>query len=267
MQSPFFWRNLGVLLLVLANLALSVRLMQLNGAPASPAQSSVAVGVILRGATLVYATLSLIVAVVTLILFCTLEVFSGSRASWQRNARWSEIHEGMTQPEVLSRLGEPFQRLSSETSSGGPEEQFVYQLYPLGSLDGSVVAFHRDANGGMTVAYKSPDNEALARGRAEWLPQGYARSRYRDTIRESAYILVFLGIILLGVASLLPFGVRAGVYSWTLYTPLLTVVLGLIYEAGGPRGWRFDLMLIYPVYAVILIAWAVRLIPLLRGRA
>ncbi len=267
MQSPFFWRNLGVLLLVLANLVLSVRLMQLNGAPTSPTQSTVAVGVILRGATLTYAALSFIVAFVTIILFLTLEVFSGSRASWQRNARWSEIREGMTQPEVLHQLGEPFQRLSSEAPSTGPEEQFAYQLHPLGPLDGAVVAFHRDASGGMTVAYKSPDNEVQARGRAEWVPGGYARSRYRDTIRESALILAFVGIILLGVASLFPFGVRAGAYSWTLYIPLLALVLGLIHEACGPRGWRYDLMLIYPLYAVILIGWAVRLVPLLRGRA
>ena len=267
MQSPFFWRNLGVLLLVLANLVLSVRLVQLHGVPASPAQDSVAIGVILRGATLAYATLSLIVALVTILLFCILEVFTGSRASWQRNARWGEIHDGMTQQEVRNRLGEPFQRRTSETSSVDLEEQFVYRLYPLGELDGSVVAFHRDSSSTMTVAYKSPDNDGLARGRAEWIPRGYTRSQYRDTIKEPLYILAFLGIILLSVASLFPFGVRAGAYSWTLYTPLLALLLALIYEACGPRGWRYDLMLIYPLYAIILIGWAVRLIPLLRTRA
>ena len=262
MQSPFLWRNIGVLLLVLANVALSVRVMQHYAMPTG----SLPVGIMLRGLTLSYAMLSLIVALVAILLFCAIEVFSESRASWQRNARWGQIHDGMTQQEVLGLMGEPFQRHLSETSSTGPEEQFVYRLYPLASPDGSAVGFRRDPGGAMTVAYKSPDDDGLARGRAEWIPRGYSRSRYRDAIREPLVILAFLGIILLGVATLVPFGVRAGAYSWTLYIPLLTLLLGVIYEACGQGGWRYDLMLLYPLYALILIGWAVRLIPLLRIR-
>ena len=267
MQSPFFFRHLGVLLVVLANLFLSVRLLQRSSVPASAAQVSLPIGVMVRGATLVYGALSLMVALLALVLFCTIEVFSESRLSWQHNARWSEIRVGMTQQEVLSKLGEPFPRLASETPVAGPEEQFVYKLYPLGALDGSIIAFHRNAGGGMRVAYTSPDAESLARGRAEWFPQGYARSQYRDTISQAACVLALLGIILLGVASLFPFGVHANAYSWPLYTPLLALVLGLIYEVSGPRGWRYDLMLLYPLYALILIAWVIRLSPLLRGRS
>ena len=265
MQSPFFWRNLGALLLVLANLALCGRLL-LHGVPAGPAPGPVAIGVILRGIALSYATLSLIAALITILLFCTLEVFSGSRASWQRNARWSEIHEGMTQPEVLRTLGEPFQRLSSETSSTGSEVQFGYQLHPLGMQDGAAIIFQAAPGGALTVTLKSPDDEDQARVNADWVPDGYTGSRYRGTITDTAYMLSFLGIMLLVVATVLPFGVRAGVYSWTLYLPLLALVLGLIYEARGPTGWRYDLLLLYPAYAIILIGWAVRLIPLLRTR-
>ena len=77
---------------------------------------------------------------------------------------------------------------------------------------------------------------------------------------------IFLGIILLGVATLVPFGVHAGAYSWTLYIPLLTLLLGVTSEACGQRGWRYHLMLLSPLYALILIGWAARLIPLLRAR-
>jgi len=223
-------------------------------------------GVILRGTTLLYATLSLVVTCVAILLFCVLEVFSESRETWRRSSRWSEIHEGMTQQEVLSRLGEPFQRLPAEPSSGGREEEFVYQLHPLDALDGGGLAFSRNVAGEMTLSSKSPDDVSWKRRRSEWVPRGYSRLRYRQTIVETATILAFGGIILLGVLTLLPFGAKAGVYSWTLYTPLLALLLGVIYEIGASRGWRFDLMLLYPVYAVILIGWAVRMMPLVRAR-
>ena len=48
----------------------------------------------------------------------------------------------------------------------------------------------------MTLAYTSPDAEGMARERAEWFPQGYARSQYRDTISQAECVLPLLGIIL-----------------------------------------------------------------------
>ncbi len=77
----------------------------------------------------------------------------------------------------------------------GPEKQFVYKLYPLGALHGSIIVFHRIAGGGMTLAYTSPDAEGMARERAEWFPQGYARSQYRDTISQAECVLALLRII------------------------------------------------------------------------
>ena len=266
MQSPFFWRNLGVLLLVLANLALSVRLL-LHGALPSPTPGPVAIGVILRGFALTYATLSLVAALIAILLFCILELLPESRATWTRSAKWSEIRPGMTPQEVIDLLGEPFQRSTVGDSSTGSEVQFGYQLHPLGLRDGAAVIFQAVPGAAMTVTLKSPDDESLARITGNWIPGGYTGSRYRGTITEAASILSFLGIMLLVVATMLPFGARAGASSWTLYIPLLALVLGLIYEARGPRGWRYDLMLLYPLYAIILIGWMVRLIPLLRGRA
>lgn len=267
MQSPFFWRNLAVLLVVLANLVLCGRLLQLHGLAAGPGTGSVATGVILRGSTLLYATLSVIVALVAILLFCLLEVFSDSRQTWERSARWGEITAGMSQQDVLDRLGEPFQRLPSQSSAGGAEEQFVYQLHPLGAHDAGAVGFRRVVAGPMLLTDKFPDDAAWARGRAEWIPSGYTRVRYRETIVQAASVISLGGLLLLGLGSVLPLGVRAGMSSWTLYIPLLALLLGLIYEAGAPRGWRFDLLLVYPVFAVILIGWAVRLVPLLRAHS
>jgi hypothetical protein len=262
MQSPFFWRNLLVLLLVLANLVLSGRLLQqsgfLTGTPST--------GVLLRSGAMAYATLSLLAALIGMLLFGILEVFSDSRTTWQRSARWGELRPGMTEAEVVGLLGEPFQRLSSNATSSGPELQFGYRLHPLGMADGAAVIFQPSPEGAMTLASKSPDDAGWARGREEWIPGGYTAARYRETIGEAASLLSFTGIMLLAILTLIPFGTPQGARSWALYLPLIALLLGVVYEARGPRGWRYDLMLLYPAYALILIGWLVRLIALVRAR-
>ena len=81
----------------------------------------------------------------------------------------------------------------------------------------------------------------------------------------AAGVLVFILLLNFGVYAIAAIGALTGL-GCSLLSQRRSLLLGVIYEACGQGGWRYDLMLLYPPYALILIGWGVRLIPLLRAR-
>lgn len=255
MQSPLFFGHLSILVLVAANLIVAARwLRRTNGDAAGRASPG---GVLRRGSSLVYAVASALTLVVTGLLFLILEVSDDARAHWRASARWHDVQPGMTARQVVDRLGPPPSSPRASDLYAG-EEIWAYQLHPLGALDEGYLAFATGDSGGPTLLRKLPSDEVWEAVRSSWLPEGYTRSRYRRTSGEIAGFTAFCGLFVLAIVTVLPFRPRRRWQSWTLYTPLLALFLGAVYEANASEGWRFDLFLIVPAYMLITLGWVVR---------
>ncbi len=78
----------------------------------------------------------------------------------------------------------------------------------------------------------------------------------------------FLGLALLAVLSLIPWPIRRRRNRWTLWLPVATLALYAVYEVFMPARMdiRLDLFLIWPLLAVVLASWLVRIILKRRAR-
>jgi hypothetical protein len=254
MASPFLLRHLALLLLATANLGVSVVVLTRAPVPAEPLW----LGIALRGGSVLYATASLLTFVVVASFFFFLEVAPDARTCWARHASWETIRPGMKREEVLRLLGPPWR--SGESLVPGSKEQLEYRLHALGPLDEGAVFL--DADG--AVVSTLPEGESWRESRDEWLPRGQGRMVARDALCALAWVVAFAAILVLAAVALLPFGATS-FRSWTLYTPLVALLFGGVYElARAPGGWRFDLFLMVPAYLVIAVGWLVRLVLLLR---
>jgi len=76
-------------------------------------------------------------------------------------------------------------------------------------------------------------------------------------------------ILALGLLSLCPWTLRSGRNRWTLALPVLALLVYLIYEFTMPPNWdiRIDLLLIWPVLLLTLLAGLLRGIMIRRHRA
>jgi hypothetical protein len=265
-SSPFFWRNVAVVLLVVGNFALAVRLLAWSGGhvPAS-------IGVPIRAVGILYVVASALLVLLAGLFFCILEVFDDARATWRTADRWAGVQAGMTRQEVERTVGAPFQKLPS-VRDGHQGEDWVYRLHPLGASDEGRVTFETPTPGAaaeaMRVVGRHPRDDRWRVVRAAWIPGGYTATLYARNIADAAAMLSLAGLLVLALLSILPFGARAGWRSWTLYTPLVAVLLGVLYELPQRGGWRFDRMfLLYPASALILAGWLVRLVIVLKTRA
>lgn len=70
----------------------------------------------------------------------------------------------------------------------------------------------------------------------------------------------FFLILGLGLISIIPWRLKTGRNRWTLMLPILAVLAYLAYEIAMPRNWdiRVDLLLLWPVLALILLLGLVR---------
>jgi hypothetical protein len=246
MFSPFVGRNAALVLLLAANLGASLRVLA-----AAPPNEPLALGIALRALSVSYAAASCFVFVIGALAFCAVELSSDGRACSRASAGWAGIHPGMKVEAVVERLGPPRQRGTSLVAA----EQLGFKLHPLGSYEEGIVDVKADG----TVASKLPDDEAWAARGAEWIPSGTGRSVFLSEIRDMAALVALAGLLALAVAAIVPFGARGGWRSWTLYTPIAAVAFATIYESGREGGWRYDRFLTFPMYALILAGWLVRL--------
>jgi hypothetical protein len=250
-SSPFLVRHLALLLLATANLALSLFVLVRAPGPDSPLW----LGVVARGAGVVYAIVSILAFAIAAIFFFFLELDPDARACWARRAVWDTILPGMKREEVLERLGKPFS--AGDTLCPGAKEQLSYGLHALGALDEGAVFL--DGNG--AVVSTSPDAASFSEWKKEWGPR---LGRVADTFRESTWFVSVVLILILTLATFTPMG-SSSFRSVFLYTPLVALLLGTVYElTRGGGGWRYDLLFTVPAYLVIGAGWLLRLVLLAR---
>lgn len=248
---------MGVLLIVIANFVISFCVLGLQklttGYP-------LALRIPIRAVSVLYMAASLVVLLIAISFFQTLEVSDSSRECWKRRYHWSEIKIGMTEQQVVQILGQP----KDKDIWSNDDERYHYDLHPLDLVSINAVLFNVDKAqpaGEKKVVDKYPTDEELS-ARLEWIPdkRTYLYSTYVSTISDTANGITFFGIMLLALLAFVPDGFRGDLYSWTLYTPLVALMFGVIYEKGVTAGWRFDWFILFPAYALILLGWLVRLI-------
>lgn len=261
MSSPFLIYNIGVLLFVIIAFVIGYYLLFSKKVKTFLSHYSIFLQIIFRAFTIIYTAFLSIVLLVTIVFFLDIEISTESRECWKRNYAWKNIQIGMTQKEVVQILGEPFRQ---EDWSG---LRYSYKRHPLGYDSWADVTF--DSNSAsdvqdMKVIFKYPDDARMTQDLSEWLPhqQSFEYLTAFRRISSGSASLSFIGLIILAILSLIPFSLRDKWTSRMLYIPLITILFGVVYEHHqvAASAWRFDLFFIYPLYAVILIGWLIRLI-------
>src|SRR5688572_25103070 len=108
-------------------------------------------------------------------------------------------------------------------------------------VEGGTIEFKIDSTSAskeMKVANKYPGDERVLGYLAEWKSPVYTHRTLRGEISDLAWLISFGGLILLALASIIPFGLHNGWNSWTLYTPLIALMLGIVYEMNIGNVWR-----------------------------
>ena len=261
------------MLLVFANFAFSVWLVVRKPAetPADnvdPAaimekssirKSQTAWPIILRVICVIYATASCLIVFVLALQFCENEFSALPQVCWRQRNSFPQIKMGMTQKQVAGILGEP-----QDVWRRNDNDKYRYLLSPSGLPEYASVSFNVDpknAGGDVIAVDKWPDDERLKALNGWWRGHLYCEywSRLR-TLCDKAMVLCWLGIMLLALATLLPFWPCKDWRSLPLYFPVVALTLGIANEATQEIGWRYDLMLLVPAYFVIAVVWVFRVI-------
>jgi len=258
MHSPFFWRNVGVLLLLCGGFVLCLLWLRRQRRWRKDGVRPSLLHVTARGLALLCFGISILALCIAILLFIDLELSDRAQTVWKKNRDWPRIRVGMTQAEVAAILGEP-DDVTFATEEGAMQ---MYRLHPYGfSLEGCI-EFASDPMRiplAPRVKEQDPSANAATQSSTDWFPVDSATSMLRDASVMAA-IFSTLGIALLALAAILPFGRKAEWTSWTLYTPLLAGLFAALYEHAQSGGWRFDLFLLYPAYTIIVLGWLVRVI-------
>lgn len=90
----------------------------------------------------------------------------------------------------------------------------------------------------------------------------------QDPAANLALNLCLLGIAATALLSLIPWRLRDGRGRWSLWLPVPLIAFYIAYEAAMPARMdiRLDLVLIWPMLAIGLLAWVVRLLRVRRLR-
>ena len=251
MKSPFFWKNLVLVLVVLANFAFVVWLIARKTAVSS--SDSVGWQVALRSLGVMYATVSCLLMVFAVMEFTDAEFSKRAQECWKRQLDWKRIQPGMTKKQVIEILG------PADRSEVYDLDRNIYGLDPLNPGDNSSVSFSivpMDSAEEPKVVEKDPTDE--------YLKFDYFHTYSFDALKGhfviAAQVASFIGILLLAVVSILPIWPSVDCLSLSLYIPVAALVLCIAYEMSQRGGWRFDLFFLIPPYLVILAAWIFRII-------
>ena len=279
MKSPYFWQNLAVLLLMLANLAFSVFVIVRKPGiePPEPRDSSaeklgdaaVADGavirpraslsrIILRAFCVGYATISCMLFLLVLSLVVELEMAPISQQAWQRRHDWKQIRTGLTKKEVTDILGEP-----DYQDTWNDEERYQYKLHPMDLAHSADVCFNLPSpteTAVQKVVSKFPEDEHLEKNQSDWWPdsQSFRYSSYKNSIALCISALSFIGIVLITLVTLLPIWALKDCYALSLYFPIAAILLAGSYEYVQKDGWRFDVVFLLPMYLAIVGVWIFR---------
>ena len=273
MKSPFFWQNAGLLLLLIANFAFGVWLVVRTPAEtpvdnvdsaaivegSSNRKNPTAWRIILRVVCVIYATASCLILFVLGLQFCENEFSALPQECWRQRNSFPQIKLGMTQKQVAGIVGEP-----QDVYRRNDNDQYRYLLSPSGLPEYASVSFNADpknAGGDVVVVDKWPDDGRLNALNGWWRSHLYCEywSRLR-TLCDKAMVLCWLGILLVALATLLPFWPCKDWHSLALYLPAVALTLGITNEATQRIGWRYDLMVLVPAYFVIAVVWVFRVI-------
>jgi hypothetical protein len=224
-MGPFALRHFAILLAFAAHLGASV-------AVALQVESMGA-----RVACTAWVTVAAMAFLVALVEVAGLELGEHARACWRRERDWARVQIGATRREVIALLGPPV--------SESFEVNAFYALHPLCSLHPGTVTFDGPGDQARVVS-KRP------LGRVEWRPPGFEHA-LREGVVGDVHVLAALGLVALAIASSIPV---ASVALTCL--PVAALVLVLLYEKTATPGWRFDACLLFPIGAIILGAWLVR---------
>ncbi len=212
--------------------------------------AALAESILRRAASLAYSAVSLFVMLGAFTLVMELEFTGRAAQCWKNNRLWAAIEPGMDRAEVVRMLGAP-NDIHYETF-------YFYDLHPFNHVSSDFVEFDEQGK----VKSKRPSGEEISR---EWLPPGFDHA-LRDFAKGFSVVASVIGIVVLLAASLLPVGMGRGWAALPLYYPLFALLLVAAYEWPQTGGWRFDRLLLVPVYLVVLIAWAFRVYAMLRLR-
>lgn len=75
-------------------------------------------------------------------------------------------------------------------------------------------------------------------------------------------------ILCIGLISIIPWRLKAGKNSWTVWLPVLSVMAYIIYESSMPSNWdiRLDLLVIWPVLLITIALGLIRYIVIRRNK-
>lgn len=267
MHSPFLWRHVGILLIVVANFACSAKVLVSQKGRSDFSSRPTVLGIALRAVSIFYAVASLLMLLIASLLFYSYEWSAEAREFWKHSRKWANVTVGMTSQEVVQILGPPWgsgKERAPRFIGKDTDDVYVYQM-DLIQAEGGMIEFKIDSTSAlheMRVTDKFPDDERIAtimRHLAAWEPPAYTSAILSREIADLVFLISGGGLILLAIASMKPFSLRNGWNSWTLYTPLIALMLGMVYEMNSGGGWRFDLYYLLPVYALIIGCWFFRL--------
>lgn len=270
MKSPFFWQNAGLLLLLIANFAFSVWLVLRkpadfrvkNVASAITAENPAttpAWRIVLRVVCVVYATASCLTACVLALQFNENEFSALPQGCWKQRHDFPAIQQGMTQKQVVGILGDP-----QDVWRRNDNDLYRYLISPSGLPQYAEVLFDADpknAGGEVIVVDKEPKDAWLQALNGRWWDHLYNEYVYHSRpLYNKAMVLCWLGIVLVTLATILPFWPCNNWRSLSLYFPIIALTLGLTTEATQRIGWRYDLFVLVPAYFIIVIVWIFRVI-------
>lgn len=173
---------------------------------------------------------------------------------------------GLTEPEVEQILGQPYRRGKDSAPYFVDEDTDDVSTYQMNLMrfDEAMVEFKIDSMKVERVIDKYPANETVHRYLTEWKTSEEACRMLTLEILMSTAAFTYVGLILLTLASLLPLGTRNGLKSWTLYTPLMALVFFELHIMSREEGWHYDFFDLYPMCALILGVWGLRLFHLVK---
>lgn len=273
MKSPFFWHNVGLLLLMLANLVLCMWLVVRrpvesaagkldSGAvveKSSAGKSLPVLGILLRAIGVIYGTGSCLLLCFTAMQFRENEFSPQNQECWRQRASYPKLQVGMTQKQVLDIMGEP-----QDIWRRNENDLYRYLLNPSATPDYASVTFNVDPKnpgGGVVVVDKYPDDSQVLALNRSWSSHLYTEYvRQTRSFRDKGMVLCWLGILLAAFLTLIPFWPCNDFLSLALYFPLIGLTLGITNEFIHTISWRWDLFVLVPAYVVIAGGWVIRVI-------
>ena len=244
MLNPFWMTTACWTIALAANLALAVWWLVRTARHFD--RSSISLSAAKRALAFAYAGGSLLMLLIAGTYFFQLEYSPEAGETWRVVRQWDKVQVGMPKADVLRLLGKPYVIHYNS--------QHFYQIHPLttgilGQIEIESGRVTKIVPQGNFAQWTSPDWELYPSSPTTSIGLGFT-------------VAILLTVML---ASLMPTSLAGGWAATSLYYPLLACLCACIYEsAQNGGGWRFDLVLLFPVYLIIGVTWLIRVILIAR---